>query len=319
MPNDVFSDVLQLVGAQSVMSGGFAAGGAWALRFPGPDKIRFAAVLQGTCWLHIEGEDAAIRVQTGDVALLVTPRPFVLASDLSVPPLDAQSVICAQPDAVVTLGDGAGCMQLGGHIALNPLNGDFLAAALPPLIYVRATSPHAADLQWLIRKLAREQQENQPGERVAAQQIVQLMFVELLRAHLAAQGAFPPGWLRALADPRLLPSLRLMHGEPGRNWALPELARACAMSVTTFNLRFRASVGRTPLAYLTEWRMRLAERALRESDVAVAAVGRSLGYTSESAFSHAFKRVIGHAPRSWRRAHTATVAATGLAGKLAGS
>ncbi|WP_448097491.1 helix-turn-helix domain-containing protein [Luteibacter yeojuensis] len=51
---------------------------------------------------------------------------------------------------------------------------------------------------------------------------------------------------------------------------------------------------------LTEWRMRLAERALREENTPVALVGQALGYTSESAFSNAFKRMTGHSPKAYR-------------------
>jgi AraC-like DNA-binding protein len=46
--------------------------------------------------------------------------------------------------------------------------------------------------------------------------------------------------------------------------------------------------------------MRLAERALRQNGAPIAKLAESLGYASESAFSHAFKRVTGRAPK---RAH----------------
>jgi len=39
---------------------------------------------------------------------------------------------------------------------------------------------------------------------------------------------------------------------------------------------------------------------LREETTSVAVVARSLGYTSESAFSNAFKRVTGNSPRAYR-------------------
>jgi len=61
-------------------------------------------------------------------------------------------------------------------------------------------------------------------------------------------------------------------------------------------------VGLAPLGYLTTWRMRLAQRALREEDTPVSEVAASLGYGSESAFSQAFKRVTGARPRDWRKA-----------------
>ncbi|TIW82485.1 MAG: helix-turn-helix transcriptional regulator, partial [Mesorhizobium sp.] len=77
-------------------------------------------------------------------------------------------------------------------------------------------------------------------------------------------------------------------------------AKACAMSRTSFAVHFRTVAGIAPLAYLTEWRMRLAERALREERTPVAVVARTLGYTSESAFCNAFKRVNGKSPMAYR-------------------
>jgi AraC-like DNA-binding protein len=303
MSSDLFSDVLTLVGAQTVLAGGFAAGGRWALRFPAPDKIKFAALVKGSCWLRLDGEREAVRIETGDAVLLSAKRAFVLASDLDVEPLDAKAQFSGQGKKFITLGDEQDVIQLGGHILLDSTNGDFLSAALPPLIHVRATSAHAADLKWLIEKLVREQAHELPGAGIASMQLAQLMFVQLLRAHLAESGVFPAGWLRALSDPRLATALRLMRGEPAREWKLEELAKACAMSRTTFALHFKTAVGMSPLAYLTTWRMRLAEQALREGALSVASVGRSLGYTSESAFSNAFKRATGYAPRGYRSAH----------------
>ncbi len=110
------------------------------------------------------------------------------------------------------------------------------------------------------------------------------------------------GWLRALGDPRIAPALRLMHGDPARSWHLEELAEACAMSRTTFALRFRTSAGVAPLSYLAQWRTRLAERSLREENKPVAVIAQSLGYASESAFSNAFKRMTGHSPKAYRAA-----------------
>jgi len=96
--------------------------------------------------------------------------------------------------------------------------------------------------------------------------------------------------------------LGLMHGDPARDWHLPELAKAAAISRTAFATHFKSVAGVAPLAYLTEWRMRVAERQLRESAKPVARIARSVGYTSEAAFSTAFKRVTGHSPRRRRAA-----------------
>jgi AraC-like DNA-binding protein len=141
-----------------------------------------------------------------------------------------------------------------------------------------------------------------PGGELASAQLAQLLFIQILRAHLNNAGPAPAGWLRALGEPRLAPALRLMHGDPARAWHLEELASACAMSRTTFASRFKSAAGVAPLTYLADWRMHLAQRALREGTTPVAAVARSLGYTSESAFSNAFKRLMGTSPRAYRTA-----------------
>ncbi|MGP3955638.1 helix-turn-helix transcriptional regulator [Nonomuraea sp. 3N208] len=108
------------------------------------------------------------------------------------------------------------------------------------------------------------------------------------------------GQLRLLTDERLRPALTIMHAEPGRPWGLEELARAAAMSRTSFAERFRTVAGVPPLTYLNRWRMLLAQRALRDGDVRVGALAVELGYASESAFSTAFKREVGESPLRYR-------------------
>jgi AraC-like DNA-binding protein len=93
-----------------------------------------------------------------------------------------------------------------------------------------------------------------------------------------------------------------MHGTPGRGWTLGELAKASAMSRTSFATHFKSVAGVAPLSYLTEWRMLLARRALRDDQHTISQIATSLGYTSESAFSNAFKRATGSAPRHYRDA-----------------
>lgn len=302
MKVDPFSDVLKFTNAESLVTGGFTAGGAWAIRFPAPDKIKFFAVTKGHCWVCIEGEAEPIHFETGDVGLLSAKRSFVLTSDPGIPPVDAMSVFSGSGKTTAILGDGSDFAQIGGHVLLDPASGRLLADVLPPWIHVPAASPQATAFRWLLDQLVGEHTVEQPGTQLVSAQLAQLLFIQILRAHLKTSDPMPAGWLRALRDPRIAPALRLMHGDPGRTWHLDELARACAMSRTTFAFHFKGVAGVAPLTYLTEWRMRLAERALREEVTPIAVVGQSLGYASESAFSNAFKRVTGNSPRACRNA-----------------
>ncbi|NKF22969.1 AraC family transcriptional regulator [Solimonas marina] len=302
MSADPFSDILKFTNAESLVTGGFCAGGAWALRFPAPDKIKFFAVVKGSCWVSIEGEGKPVRFDTGDVGLLTAKRQSVLASHPDVTPMDAMSVFSGSGRSSVVLGDGRDFAHIGGHVLLDPASGRLLADVLPPWIHVPAVSPQATTFRWLLDQLVKERAGELPGAPLASAQLSQLLFIQILRAHLQLSGPVNAGWLRALSDPRVAPALRLMHGDPARSWRLDELAQACAMSRTTFALHFRTSAGVAPLAYLAQWRTRLAERALRDENSAVAQIAETLGYASESAFSHAFKRMTGHSPKAYRHA-----------------
>jgi AraC-like DNA-binding protein len=300
--SDPFSDVLRVTEANSVVSGGFVAGGTWALRFPPPEKLKFSAVARGTCWLRVDGQRKGVRLEQGDVILLPGRDGFVLASSLAAPPKDAYRVLAKRNGAFAKIGDGSECVVLSGMVSLHPSSGGLFTDVLPPLLHVRAVSPQAAPLRWIVEQILHEQSATLAGAGIASAQLAQLMFVQILRAHLASSETLPTGWLRAISDDRITPALRLMHGEPGRAWRLSELAKAAAMSRTSFAVHFKSVAGVAPLAYLAEWRMRLAQKILREGGASVLEIAQSLGYASESAFSTAFKRVTGTAPRNYRNA-----------------
>ena len=92
----------------------------------------------------------------------------------------------------------------------------------------------------------------------------------------------------------LAPALSLLHGAPERKWTVAELAVGAAVSRSLLDERFRQVLGRSPIRYLTEWRMHLAEELLATTDLGVAAIARRVGYESEEAFSRAFKRCARH-------------------------
>jgi len=299
---DPFSDILKLTNAEAVVTGGFTAGGSWAIDFPGRDKVKFFAVLKGHCWILLDGEPGWIRFGTGDIGLLAVNRTFVIASEPGLAPIDAMTLFSGPPNNYAVLGDGEDFEHIGGHVLLDPVRGKLVADVLPPWIHIRADAPQAAVLRWILDRLVAERKAGLPGTSFASAQLTQLLFVEILRAHLATAELLPAGWLRALADARIAPALRLMHGDPARAWHLDELAVACAMSRTSFAQHFKTAAGVPALTYLIQWRMRLAERALREETVLVARLAHRLGYTSESAFSNAFRRVTGMSPNACRRA-----------------
>jgi len=167
-------------------------------------------------------------------------------------------------------------------------------------VHLRSEADKAA-MRWSIERLMREIRDPQPGGFLIAQQLAHMLLVQALRLHLNDGAAGGVGWLFALADRQMSAAMSAMHAQPGRRWTIAELAKEAAMSRSTFALKFRRTVGASPMDYLTRWRMLLAADRLAAGGETIATLAPALGYESESAFSTAFKRVMGCAPRHYGR------------------
>lgn len=132
----------------------------------------------------------------------------------------------------------------------------------------------------------------------------ELLLTEVLRLHLATAPMAEHGWIAALHDPILGPAMAQLHTAPERKWTVTELANAVAVSRSVLDQRFRDVLGRSPIRYLTEWRMHLADDLLASTQLGVASTARRIGYESEESFSRAFRRTHGIPPGAWRAGHT---------------
>jgi AraC-like DNA-binding protein len=296
---DPLSDVLSLLKPRSVLSAGLDAGGAWAIRFPAHDGIKFNAVMRGACWVSVEGEAEPVRIAAGDCFLLTRGRPFRLATDPGLPAIDAATIYDRAADTVATCNGGGAFFLIGGRFFFEGAPAGLLFDALPAIVHVRDATNQAAILRWALEQLAAELRLSAPGGTLMADHLAQIMLLQVLRLWLAS--GRPAGWLGAIADPRLTRALSALHAEPARRWTLAELAGRAGMSRTTFAERFRAVVGQPPLAYLAGWRMQLAADRLRSSDARVASIAYAVGYDSETAFRTAFRRQMLCTPMQYRR------------------
>jgi AraC-like DNA-binding protein len=298
---DPLSDVLSLLKPRSYVSGGFDAGGKWSIQFPRHEGIKCYAVVSGQCWLSVEGVPDAVRLRTGDCFLLPSGRPFRLASDLTLTPIDALTILRTSRNSGIASWNGGGdCLILGGHFVFSGSDAGILLGALPPIAHIRKESDKAA-LRWSLDRMRQELGERQPGGFLIAQHLAHMMLVQALRLHLAEGLSGGVGWLFALANKQMSAAISAMHEDPAHGWTLQKLAECAGMSRSTFALRFKETVGASPMDYLTRWRMLLAGDRLANSSDPISVIALSLGYESESAFSTAFKRVMGCSPRQYSR------------------
>jgi transcriptional regulator GlxA family with amidase domain len=128
----------------------------------------------------------------------------------------------------------------------------------------------------------------------------ELLLAEAIRAYAASLPDGDAGWLRGLRDPQIGRALALLHRDVAAPWTAESLAAAVAMSRSAFVDRFGDLVGKPPIRYLTTLRLQTARRRLRDLGTPLGRLAPTVGYTSEEAFSRAFKREFGVSPSQWR-------------------
>ena len=304
---DPLSDVLSLLKPRGYKCGGFDVGGELAIQFPQNEGIKCYAVVSGSGWLSVEGVPDPVRLTTGDCFLLPHGRPFRLATDLTLTPVNFHVLLSAkQNGSIVSRNGGGGCFIVGGHFTFSGDHGGILLGVLPPIVHIRKESDKAA-MRWSLELMMQELREPQPGSFLIAEHLAYMMLVQALRLHLAEGLQGGVGWLFALADKQMSAAITCMHEEPAHPWKIQELAERTGMSRSSFALKFKQTVGKAPMEYLTRWRMLLAGSRLMNSSESISAIALSLGYESESAFSTAFKRVMGCSPRQYNRRTNAAV------------
>jgi AraC-like DNA-binding protein len=309
---DPLSDVLSLLKPRSYVSAGFDAGGAWSIEFScQPQFLKCYAVISGECWLSVDGVPEPVRLKAGDCFVLPSGRPFRLASDTTLTPVDAGTVFPpARDGGVVTFNGGGDFFIVGSRFAVSGSHAAILLSMLPLIVHIRKESEQAA-LRWCVERMMQELGERQPGSSLIAQHLAHMMLVQALRLHMAESKGGGSGWFFALADKQLSAAINAMHTDPAHRWTLEALAERAGMSRSIFAQRFKEKVGQTPMEYLTRWRMLLAADRLENSDDPISVIAFSLGYESESAFSTAFKRVMGCSPRQHSRGRNRTSPAYG--------
>ena len=294
---DPLSEVLSLFKPRSYVAGGFQIAADMAIQWPQHDGIKCYAVVSGQCWLSVEGIAEAVLLTAGDCYLLPPGPPFRLATELSATPVDFLALRAKiRSDQEPATQQEGGCYLVGGHFVLTGSHADFLLSALAPVVHIRKESDKAA-MRWSLERMQEEVRDPQPGGSLITRQLAYMMLVQALRLHLADGATQGVGWLFALADKQMGAAIRCMHEEPGQGWTLQKLAERVGMSRSVFALRFRQTVGTTPMEYLTRWRMMLAGDRLKNSRESTSLIALSLGYESESAFGKAFRRVMGCTPR----------------------
>lgn len=279
---------------------------------PGAQRvISYHVVREGRCWFSVPPGGSGSWLEAGDALVI----PHGDAHELSSPreersslPLEERLAFFRRlatrelPPVVAGTGSGPPVRLVCGFLGCDVLPYNPVLASLPRALVVRRAAAAGDDrLRQLAALVVAEASAPSAGSDCVLLRLGELVFVEVLRRHLAALPAEETGWLAALRDPAIGRALAVLHARPHEPWTLERLAREAALSRSVFAERFAHFVGQPPIQYLTRWRIQRAARLLADGRETVAAVAHAVGYASEAAFSRAFKKAVGVSPAAWRR------------------
>jgi AraC-like DNA-binding protein len=274
----------------------------WAFCVPETVRTAFHVVLDGACWLVRTADSPLLLLGRGDLVLLAHGARHMLVDDPSIPWVEIE-MPWLHATAHDHIGEGASgrrsLLLSGGYRLRRPPP---ILASLPEAVHVSADRCDQHGVRAIVDLLDAELEEGLPGAAAVVPALTDALLPLVVRAWLddctaGSRGEIP----EPSGDPAIAGALERIHAQPERDWTVNALAHEVALSRSAFARRFARAVGAPPAAYLAGWRMTIAGRLLRDSDLKLGAVASRVGYTSEFAFAKAFKRDYGIAPGTYRR------------------
>lgn len=225
------------------------------------------------------------------------------SGEMQIEDIDQQQVTVRQGDIVLLPHDASSLniIPRGGDAAVVICRFWFDASSLQSMLFAMPNLIHIKQVDasaWadgILHFMLIENDDLQPGGALMVSRLIDLTVIRILRSWVQQGSA--SGWLGGLSDENIARALRVIHEKPGQQWSIDALASVAGMSRSRFCERFNRLVGRSPLRYQNEWRLRLAKVMLSKKDSRIGKVGFAVGYESEASFSRAYKAYFGRSPR----------------------
>lgn len=280
--------------------------------------IEYHVVASGGCWGGIVDEPA-VQLEAGDIIVFPQGDSHVLSSAPGMRGQPEMGLFRSVQGAHLPLsmsingGGSARTNLICGFVGCDAKPFNPLLATLPRMIHLRAGDSSEV-LRRLVDLAVLESEARKAGGDCVLSHLSELLFVEVVRRYVATLPAEQTGWFAGLRDLHVGRALQKLHEQPSFAWTLDELAKQVGLSRSTLAERFNHLVGIPPIQYLAKWRIQLAASLLRSTKASLAEIAERVGYGSEVALSHAFKRQVGVAPNVYRKSERPPEKAAQLAG-----
>jgi AraC-like DNA-binding protein len=253
----------------------FELHGDWAGKVTGCGYPGFYFVEQGSLLVSLEQQH--YRLDPGDILLIPRSGDHVLSSrsDVAVEPIENITGRAIQRGESFVVGEGeAGLKVRSAAFLARPL----ALGWLPPAVKLSHSEGSPA-LRCMLMALAHELS---GGTHAALCPLSEAVFVKAMDAATHA----------AHLDVDILQAMGQARRAPEKFASVHALARAAGLSRSRFSERFALAFGVPPMRWLRQLRMEAARAELVEGRSSVAQVAERLGYSSESAFRKAYRRML---------------------------
>lgn len=296
---DLLTDILNTSGLRKRLLHQRSLYTPWALKFPCPLSMGFHVITQGNAYLWTDTQ-TPVALSKGDIVFMARgahhhisthPEPELILNASSVE--DFESPQRTEKKPLLTCVSGA--YQLWND-PIHPLFQE-----LPQWWVLRSEDIAYSDsLQHCLSVLSQELKQGDRSSEAIINSLLDVIFHLVLRRILAEESQ-PQSWGNAQQDPLIRKALHLMHRHPETPWSVHLLAQKVGLSRSGFSNKFKASLGDTPLHYLTTLRMSKAMHLLANTQNTLESIAHQVGYKDAFGFSKSFKKSTGMSPKTFRK------------------
>ena len=297
---DPLSQILKLLNLSGCVYFNAEFRAPWGMTIPSNDAAQFHLIVQGACRLESDGNEYVL--STGDVVVfphgtthkIYDGRPEVL--------VDGREVMqkITSGEKIFNEGGRVTTQIICGHFEFDRSLPHPLISSLPDCMLVRGFDQESSGSSaQLTNLLLHEQEQGLSGSSEIVIRLAESLFIQMLRIYIKKETTI--GLLAAFNDKRLQKALEIIHSNGSNELTLDILAERVGMSRSNLAARFKETVGQTPMKYLMKWQLMQARNLLESTNKPISIIAEEIGYTSDAAFSRAFKVYLGAPPSEVRR------------------
>jgi AraC-like DNA-binding protein len=191
--------------------------------------------------------------------------------------------------------DPAGAKLVCATIDFGGGVGNPLVSGLPDLLHLPLAALSGIDVTLAL--LFEEAFAERVGRQAAINRLAEYFLVLMLR-YAIETSVVNGGVIAGLADTRLAKAINAMHEKPEHEWTLEDLAAKASMSRAQFAKHFHEVTNLTPLDYLTNWRISVAQTLLKQGKP-MKLVAPMVGYSGAIGLARVFTKRTGRSPNDW--------------------